>query len=198
MKHLALTFDDGPSEWTREILDLLRDHDARATFFVLGYAAMGREGLLCRIAGEGHELATHGITHRPFPDLTDSEIKRELLACAVYINKTTGVVVTRCRPPYHASTEHINKIIQETGLTNTGADVQPGDYSQPGAQTANAVISKLREGIIINLHDGYPPLSEHPTSREETIRALTMILQAMDAQGYKSITVSQLKGGVHG
>ena len=75
---IALTFDDGPSQWTPAILDLLAAAGARATFFVLGHAIEGREDQLRRIAAEGHELGNHGHSHRDMRELSDAEITYEL------------------------------------------------------------------------------------------------------------------------
>src|SRR5258708_15362928 len=91
VRAIALTFDDGPSEWTEPILDTLRDHGARATFFVVGGSIAGREETVRRAVREGHEIGNHTATH---PDLTSRRrrsIRRELAVANRLIEQALGM-----------------------------------------------------------------------------------------------------------
>ena len=79
---IALTFDDGPSTWTPTVLDLLRDHEARATFFVIGARVRERPEDVRRIAAEGHELGSHTLTHPRLTEIPDDEVRSEIVGGA--------------------------------------------------------------------------------------------------------------------
>ena len=76
---LALTFDDGPSAWTPLVLDLLRENDARASFFLIGERVRERPDDVRRIVAEGHEVGSHTLTHPRLTEIPDDEVRSEIL-----------------------------------------------------------------------------------------------------------------------
>ena len=107
---IALSFDDGPSQWTPAILDLLAAAGARATFFVLGDSIDGREDVLRRIAAEGHELGNHGHSHRDMRELSDAEIVDELRSTADRIEALGLARPGLVRPPYGEGAERLERL----------------------------------------------------------------------------------------
>ena len=70
MRDFILTFDDGPSQWTRAILDVLFDHDVKAVFFVTGQHAKDNLEIIAQASDEGNVIGNHGFTHRRLTDLS--------------------------------------------------------------------------------------------------------------------------------
>jgi peptidoglycan/xylan/chitin deacetylase (PgdA/CDA1 family) len=96
----ALTFDDGPhEEHTPRVLDLLKAHHVKATFFVVGDAVQKAPAILRRIVDEGHAVGSHTFTHRELPTLNRDELRQELASCRELIKQLTGVDATLIRPP---------------------------------------------------------------------------------------------------
>ena len=100
---VALTFDDGPdSEWTPKILDILKEHQVLATFFIVGSSAESHPDLIQRILEEGHELGNHTFTHPNLSDISDHQIRLELNATRRLLEGLTGRSLLFFRPPYNA------------------------------------------------------------------------------------------------
>jgi peptidoglycan-N-acetylglucosamine deacetylase len=96
----ALTFDDGPdATYTPQVLELLGRHAIRATFFLIGEAALRAPELVRLIAQEGHGVASHGYSHAEFPRLTRAQLERELSGCRSVIRELTGIDTPLVRPP---------------------------------------------------------------------------------------------------
>lgn len=192
---LALTFDDGPSRWTEELLDVLADQSASATFFVLGANIDGREATLRRAAAEGHEIGNHTWSH---PELTYCDAE----TVAWEIDETTRAIAavigrgpTLFRAPYDRPGLRATTIATGRGLAYASFNVDPGDW-EPGVdatQIVSAVLEPLEDGAIVDLHDGLPPKPVH--ERDDctpTIDAVRLLLPALRERGYELVTVSEL------
>ena len=183
--NFTLTFDDGPSQWTPAILDLLAKYGLHAIFFVTGDNVAGHETTLRRAHREGHELGVHGWTHRRLTDpaLTDNTIRLELADTMDVIEEITDFAPTRYRAPYFAHDERVQSIAASLGLTHMGADVIPNDWLATNAEALAAkTLAKLetKPGGVICFHDGIPPDggSTHCTdSRQVTVDALWILLE---------------------
>ena len=189
---LALSFDDGPSEWTSAILDLLAEHHARATFFILGAEIAGRERTLLRALDEGHELGLHSWSHRHLPQLSDAEIKDEMLRTQTAIARATGVVARIWRPPYFEVDERVRRALAASDLVEADCSIAPEDYHWPAERTAAFVIERLRPGAIVDLHDGRPASSKSDEERTATVEALGLILREIKRRSLLSVSISQL------
>ena len=193
---VALTFDDGPSEWTEPILDLLREQGARATFFVLGNALPGREEIVRRILAEGSELGNHSYTHRRLTTLADAEIRFELEATQEAIRAIAPVHVRFWRPPHFGYDERVLGVACELGLRElVRCSIDPADYRSTADEIVARVLSKLEPGSIVDLHDGRPagepPEASAPT-REATVDAVRVLLASLQKAGYSALTLSEL------
>ncbi len=189
---LALTFDDGPSEWTARIMDLLAEHEARATFFVLGGGIEGGELTLKRALAEGHELGLHGWSHRHLPELSDAEIRSEMLRTQAAIERATGFRARFWRPPYFEADERVRLALAELELTEVGCTVAPEDWHWPATRTAAYVIERLQGGAVIDLHDGRPERSGSDQTRLATLSALEPILTAMKTRNLRSVPITEI------
>lgn len=189
---LALTFDDGPSPWTVEILDLLAEHGARATFFVLGAALAGNESILRRALAEGHLLGLHSWSHPHLPELSPGEVLDEMLRTRAAIERASGTSARFWRPPYFEVDEHVRRALAGLDLVEVGCTIAPQDYHWPAERTAAFAIERLAPGAIIDLHDGRPDPSDSDPTRNETVLALDLILTEMKRRGLRSVPASEL------
>jgi peptidoglycan/xylan/chitin deacetylase (PgdA/CDA1 family) len=194
---LALTFDDGPSAWTPPILDLLREHEARATFFLIGARVRERPEDVRRLVAEGHEVGSHTLTHPRLTEIPDDEVRAEVLGGVEALEEVLGERLKLFRAPgFHAGQREL-AIVAELGLEAVFADVDPEDWRPDKDPHAifRHVLDRARDGAIVDLHDGYPP--PPTTARDDctpTVEALDHLLPCLRAEGYELVTVSELAG----
>ena len=178
----TLSFDDGPSEWTEPILDLLFAHDVQASFFVTGQNILGRAPLLARMRNEGHTVGNHALTHRRLTELDDHDVEMELAVTSALIECATGAWPAVWRAPYFAADERVLAVAERLGLAHVGASVMPDDWLSDDAEAiARVVLAELVPGAVVSLHDGMPPRggSTHASlSRAATVEAVRLILEA--------------------
>ena len=193
--NVALTFDDGPSRWTPLVLDLLREYEARATFFVIGARVREHPDLVKRIVAEGHELGSHTLTHPRLTEIEEDEVRREIQGGQDAVEEVLGEAPRLFRAPgFYADTREL-AIVEELGLEAVFADVDPQDWrpERDSHTIFSLVLRELREGVIVDLHDGYPP---PPTSSRTdctpTVEALDHLLPCLRAEGYETVTISEL------
>lgn len=192
LRMLALTFDDGPSEWTAPILDALVEGSARATFFVLGAKIAGREQILARAAAEEHELANHSWSHTDPAKLDDEELRAELLRTTAALVEATGVRPRLFRPPYAAADARVAAVARSAGLAPTVLrSVDPADWrAADHEQIVRAVVDRVKPGAIVCLHDGWP--GDRRGTRAATLAAVEQLVGELPALGYRLVTVSEL------
>jgi peptidoglycan/xylan/chitin deacetylase (PgdA/CDA1 family) len=195
VKSVALTFDDGPSPWTPLVLDLLREHEARATFFVIGARVRERPEDVKRIVAEGHELGSHTLTHPRLTEIHEHEVRAEIQGGLDAVEEVLGKTPRLFRAPGFYAEQRELAIVEELGLEAVFAHVDPRDW-EPGRNSHtifSLVLRDLRDGAIVDLHDGFPP---PPTiSRTDctpTVEALDHLLPCLLAEGYETVTISEL------
>src|ERR1700730_5625462 len=200
-KKIAVTFDDGPDpQWTPKILDILKDKNVPATFFVIGEYASLRPEILKREYAEGHEIGNHTYTHPNFDDITKTQIRWELNLTQRLIESTLGVKSILFRPPFGIDhqPEYAEEVAQlpraqDMGYVIVGQKIDPHDWKQPGgkqvpaAEIIEAVISQGADGNIILFHDG-------GGDRSQTVAALPQVIDLLRAQGYEFVSVPDLLG----
>jgi peptidoglycan-N-acetylglucosamine deacetylase len=200
---IALTFDDGPDpKWTPQILDILKAKQAPATFFVIGLNANAAPQILKREYAEGHEIGNHTYTHEHFDE--SSPIRRvevELNLDERLIESTLDVKTLMFRPPYGidhqpetADEVAMLPVPQSMGYMLVGAWIDPHDWGDPSGGApppadviVQRVMSDVTRGNIIMLHDG-------GGDRSHTVAALPRIIDALRAEGYQIVPVSELLG----
>ena len=198
MERVALTFDDGPGAWTEPILDLLSEHGARATFFVIGSACEARADVLGRIVDEGHEVGNHTWSHPWLArDCDDERVRHELDRTNVLLTHLLGAPPRRFRAPRYDVDERVLGIARELGLAHTRGDVTPPDWDERCTVgfITTLVLQRSRPGTVVGLHDGVAPTrAGRGASRQATVDAVATIVPRLYERGLRCVTASALLG----
>jgi peptidoglycan/xylan/chitin deacetylase (PgdA/CDA1 family) len=182
---IAMTFDDGPSAvLTPRLLDMLKERNIHATFFVLGQLVQEHPEIVKRAIDEGHEVANHSWDHKPLPKLAEGGLRHELADTSEAITKATGKPVTLMRPPYGATSPRLSRAIEkEYGMKVILWSVDPLDWKRPGPHVVSQrILAGAQPGAIILAHDIHPG----------TVEAMPSTLDALKAKGFRFVTVSEL------
>ena len=183
--YIAMTFDDGPSsENTPRLLEMLKQRNIKATFFLIGENAAANPDLVRRILAEGHEIGNHSWTHPQLSKLSDDRVTTEITKTQDAIKNASGDTPTLLRPPYGAITARQREWIEnQFGLNIILWSVDPLDWKRPGASViTQRILSQVRPGAIILSHDIH----------KQTIDAMPATLDGLISKGYKFVTVTQL------
>ena len=184
---IGLTFDDGPSpERTGFVLDVLKQKNVKATFFIQGSNAQRYPDLVRRIKAEGHVIGNHSWDHPDFTSISQAEQKEQIDLTNVAIETITGESPRLLRFPYGNSTSYASGYLGTIGMSGGVLwrwDVgNPGDFECPGAAGVQKfVMAEAAPGAIILLHDAEDVLS-CPAS-QWTYLART--IDALRAKGYE-------------
>jgi len=178
-KRLALTFDDGPSEYTPEVLDLLKQYNIKATFCVVGENVGWYPATVRRIVAEGHALCNHSMHHDDLGVLSAAKSGADIAANDEAIAKAVpGATVTYYRAPY-GDFGPSAKAAGLMGHTPLGWVVDPDDWMLPGAATIKSRIEQqLEPRAVVLVHDG-------GGDRTQTIAALKTLIPKLLADGWK-------------
>ncbi|HUI92250.1 MAG TPA: polysaccharide deacetylase family protein [Chitinivibrionales bacterium] len=189
---VALTFDDGPSAYTRQILDTLSKYGVKATFFVVGKNVERHPDIARRIALEGHTLGNHTYSH-PFwgPLEPPNKIQKELDAAATAIRNASGVSPEYFRPPHGWRSPWMMSLAHKEHYTVVTWTVSPDDWQHLNAKTIEQrVLSKTGGGAIILLHDGME--TKLNPQRLSTVQSLPGIINGLKSRGYSFVTIPEL------
>lgn len=183
-KYIALTFDDGPHpEVTPRILKTLKEHDAKATFFMLGSQVKYYPKLANKVKKAGHEIASHTMSHKDLTVLGFDNIQNEIQEANQTIEKATGNVPILLRPPYGASNSDVEQIALDSESSLVMWSVDSLDWKSRNASAViKEVMSHVSSESIVLMHDIHP----------STADALPQLLSSLEEQGYQMVTVSQL------
>lgn len=185
---VALTFDDSPhATLTPRILDVLAEHDARATFFAIGSQIPGNENVLHRLNSEGHELGNHMMEDAPSHRLTPDEFERQLLQVHALLEPYGGA--RWFRPGHGWFNRRMLEQIHRHGYRCAMASTYAYEFltSLSGDCEARQILLNIRPGAIIVIHDG-------AEDRERTVAALQCMLPVLQNRGYRVVTLSVLTG----
>jgi polysaccharide deacetylase family sporulation protein PdaB len=188
-KVIALTFDDGPDPvYTPQILDLLKKHHAKATFFVIGQRVKNYPEIARRIVEEGHEIGNHTYNHANLMRLRPEQIRLQIENTSRVIYDVTGKYSELFRPPGGYYNETIVNSVRETGhltvMWSWHQDTR--DWSNPGtAKIVNKVLNNARGGDIVIMHD-------YGGNRSQTVSAVAKILPELAKRDFRFVSVSQL------
>lgn len=187
-KVVALTIDDGPSEHTQEILDILKANNATATFFIIGGQVSGRQGILKDIIRGGNELANHAMHDEPSRSLSDSTLVEEIHTVEEMINTAYSATDTTLPPLYFRPgsgffSDRLRKLMDRLGYQLVLGSIYPHDPQIPYWRiNARHILSMLRPGAIIICHD----------RRTWTPPMLRKVLPVLTRRGYRVVTVTEL------
>lgn len=187
----ALTFDDGPHpEFTPHLLDILRRHDARATFFVIGAHAQEHPEIVARIVREGHALANHTYSHRRMTEMTSTERREEIARCAQVIAPFGGLPLFR--PPQGRQNGASRLDVARAGHDCVGWNAFIGDWL-PRDRTclADLLAEAVWPGSVTLLHDAiWDPMVEGAEDRTNLLGAIDDVLR--DGIGVRCVTLPEL------
>ena len=188
----ALTFDDGPTGATPELLDALAASDARATFFLLGENVERRPDMAAAVVAAGHEVANHSWSHVNAWRTPTRATVREFARTDVLLTEVAGRPVRWVRPPYGKFTYPLIHWARRRGQRVALWDTMPCDYS-PRASVQRVVrgLSMTRPGSIVCLHD-------NARSAAVTPAALREVLPRLRDEGYRFPTLSEAFAGETG
>jgi len=199
---IVLSFDDGPDrQWTPKILDVLKQKKVPGIFFVIGEQANQAPDLLKREYNEGHEIGNHTFTHPKFDQIGRTEVQWQLNLTQRLIESTLGVKSLLFRPPYGIDhqPEYAEEVAQlpypqELGYIIVGQKIDPDDWrmtddqkQRPAQEIADDVLRQAKNGNIVLLHDG-------GGEREQTVKALPLIIDELRSRGYEFVSVADLVG----
>jgi peptidoglycan/xylan/chitin deacetylase (PgdA/CDA1 family) len=179
---VALTFDDGPSEYTPGFLRVLREKHVPATFFEIGQEMSRYPATMRQVLREGDEIGNHTMHHTEFPGYS------AIAPATTLAESITHFRPCLFRPPGGAVDSGVIGAAAEDGLRTITWDVDPADWSMPGTGAIySRVVDAAQPGSIILMHDGGGP-------RDETLAALPQIIDTLRARGYGFATVTNLLG----
>ncbi len=182
---IAMTFDDGPQpENTPRLLDILRERNIKATFYVIGKCVNAYPDVVRRTVEEGHEIGNHSQTHRLLSSLGDSALHWEMQSCRDAVLNASGYHMRTMRPPYGGLNQRQRELVYQTyGYPTILWSVDPLDWqNRIPSVISSRIVSHTHPGAIVLAHD------LHAT----TVSAMPSTLDQLLYRGYKFVTVSQL------
>ncbi len=187
--YIALTFDDGPAYGkTERLLEILRQEDVKATFFLLGQNASAYPETVRKIFDDGHEIGNHSYDHRNLTGSSVSyeEIERQMDLTGGIIEELTGKAPVSFRPPFGSFNDDVKRAAKDRGMAiyHWSWESNPEDYN-PGRDSkaiAEHVVENARNGHIVLLHD----------DKDHTIDSIPAMVKGLREKGFVFVTVSEL------
>ncbi len=184
IKEVALTFDDGPTEFTPEFLDLLKEKNIKVTFFCIGKQIEKYPDTFQRIIAEGHTIGNHTYSHSNNTGfLSSSKMIEEIEKCDEVISKIGNIKTNFYRPPFGVTNPNIAKAIKKTQKKSIGWNVRSLDTVIDNEKKIyNRITKNLNKGSIILLHD----------TSEKTYNALVELLLFLEREKYSTFTIDSM------
>lgn len=193
-KEVVLTFDDGPDpKYTESVLDILKQYNVKASFFVIGNKAIRNQDIVERIYREGHEIGIHTFSHQKTNEMSEERLKLELNSTQRIIQGITGRTTSLYRSPYGDEEakylpSHFQKLqyVTQMGYVTINYDIDSEDWKLRNSEAiVENVLNQASSGDIILLHDG-------GGDRNATVESLPEIIEQLQNKGYTFVTVSDL------
>ena len=178
-KYIAFTYDDGPSEYTLDILKYLEDSNSSATFFMIGNKMKTNEDIVKLIHNSNSEVGSHGYTHKKLNDISLEELHSELNSTNIIFNEITRENIKLLRPPY--GKYNIELLNSSYKIISWNVDTK--DWLVKDSDTiVNTVIKNACDGCIVLMHDTY----------KTTLNATKDLVPILNNFGYEVVSVSKL------
>jgi len=192
-REIALTFDDGPNPfYTPAVLAVLKRYRVHATFFCLGTLVAMYPQLVQQEHAAGHVVGDHSWSHPQLPLLTPSRILWQMRSTADTIQQVIKVRPRFFRPPYGDYDSQVLTQANRLGLTTVLWNDDPRDWSRPGTTSIISwVLTQAGNGSIILLHDG-------GGDRSQTVAALPILIESLQREGFRLVTLQQMMDEMHG
>lgn len=180
---IALTFDDGPGKYTERLLNILKEHGVKATFFIVGNRASYQKDILKRMTDEGHEVGNHSYHHPSLVEIEYQEAIDQISITKDIIESATGKENKLVRAPYGALNADVKEIARELNVSLIHWSLDSFDWMTRDAQLVyDEIMCRVKDGDIILLHDIH----------ESTVEAMEMVIPDLINNGYRLVTVSEL------
>jgi peptidoglycan/xylan/chitin deacetylase (PgdA/CDA1 family) len=187
-KLVALTLDDGPTSATAEVLQILRDAGAPATFYLNGKDLADHPAEGAAIASAGHEIGNHTYSHRRMVLVSPATVAEEVERTDEEIRRTGYRGPITFRPPYGKKLWTLPSYLSDHDRTTVMWDVEPDSADGPSVdQIVSATVESVRPGSIILLHVMFD-------GRAASRAAIPEIVSRLRTDGYRFVTVSELLG----
>ena len=177
---VALTFDDGPSAYTKDILNQLEKYNAHATFFVVGNRVASNASTIKRAYDLGCEIGNHSWSHPQLSAISVKEMQNEISKTDEAVKKITGQAPTLLRPPYGAVDADV-KAYAGKPLIHWSIDTLDWEH-RTSSKTISSVLNNVRDGSIVLMHDIYAPTRD----------AAVSLIPTLISRGYQLVTVSEM------
>ncbi len=185
-KLVCLTFDDGPSAYTMQVLDILKEHGARATFFEVGSSVPGWSDSARAVVASGSEVMSHTMNHLNNLTTTSDETFAEVSGAFNALRDYAGIETSVIRPPYGNWDALCWRSSRGTMSASVIWNIDSHDWELPGVETIVAnCTERVSSGDIILMHDG-------GGNRDQDLEALPQIIDTLHEQGFEFVTVSEL------
>lgn len=183
--HISITFDDGPNpDFTPKVLSLLKENNAKATFFIIGENAEKHPEIVRQIFAEGHSIGNHSYSHsKNFGFFSAEKVAAELIQTNSILKKITGKNVNMFRPPFGVTNPNIKKALKKTGHFSIGWSKRSFDTTNLSEEKIlKRITSTLKKGDIILLHD----------TSAKTVAVLEQLLLTLRSHKLQSVPVDRL------
>jgi cellulose synthase/poly-beta-1,6-N-acetylglucosamine synthase-like glycosyltransferase/peptidoglycan/xylan/chitin deacetylase (PgdA/CDA1 family)/spore germination protein YaaH len=206
---IALTFDDGPDPiWTPRILDVLRRHNIKATFFMIGEQVAEYPDIVREVYRDGQEIGNHSFTHPNMANVSEERVKLELSATQRAFQAVLGRSPKLFRPPYNADSQPTTygeimpvAVADSSGYVTAGESIDTDDWDlfpkAPDGTAHRLTAQDIQDSILhqLNTTGGWAILMhDGGGDRSTTLASLDGVITTLQAQGYKFVTVGELEG----
>lgn len=192
-KMIALTFDDGPNGTaTEQILNALKEHNVKATFFLVGANVERFPETARRMVSEGQLIGNHTHRHSRFDQITTAEIEKDIADGSRVIETVTGTRPRWFRPPFGINGPGLTDVCRRQGFAVAGWSLDANDWNpHPVEDIVDAIVSQAVHGDIILLHDGWE--TRPAPDRRATVAAVPIIVDKLQKAGFVFVTLSELQ-----
>lgn len=186
-RRIALTFDDGPDpQTTPALLELLRKHNIKATFFVIGTKAEKHPAIIKQLTNAGHLVANHSYSHPwYFNFLFGKALKKQILRTKAILKEIMGSDSLFFRPPMGLTNPHYRKILKKNNMRIVGWDIRTFDKNRKKHQIIKKIFKKKCNGSIILMHDS-------GVSIEKLQYIISTVAEKLQAQGYSFVRIDEM------
>lgn len=193
-KIVALTFDDGPSIWTPQVLEELERLDIKATFFMIGKYVERYPQIARLVVNQGHEIGNHSYDHHTLLYYKMDELEKDIRQTEAVIRDITGKTTTYFRPPKAWLLSQEKKKIKDLGYKVILWSINSKDWVRffDDKYITFEIVNNIKPGDIILLHDGGGTFATEGSSRKETIKVISRLAKALRDKGYTFATLSEL------
>lgn len=180
LKSIAFTFDDGPSEYTLDILKTLESYNSSATFFMIGSKLSTNKDIVLKVDNSNSEVATHTYSHKYLTKLNKDEIEKEINSATILFNNITNNTIKYLRPPYGS---YNKKVLESVQYPIVLWNIDTKDWLHKDATLIyNNIITNACDGCIVLMHDLYP----------STLEAVKKVVPELKNMGYQIVSISHL------